>query len=281
MDWKEFYGDFMKTENMGKVRKFIKEERIRKVVLPSSDNVFRAFKLCPYDKLKVVIIGQEPYPAARHANGLAFSSFSNKRPGTLNNIFKEIHTSLYPEEDFNTCFKSNDLESWANQGVLLLNRILTVVDKESGSHAQIGWQEFTQSVIKKLSDTYHKRLIFVLWGQEAQTMITYINEAKHFVIKGEHPSPISADKGFFGCNHFLMIQDYLRRMYFEDIMTMVNKLDLDELIELFVLSFKKKNVVIKTEDMDKTLRFVLSNLNELFVYNDPNIKKLYELNFKT
>lgn len=176
------------------------------VVYPPKEHVFNAFKLCPYDQVKVVILGQDPYHGTGQAHGLSFSvPQTEKIPPSLRNIYKEINSDTStPMSQF------GNLEHWATQGVLLLNSILTVESEKPGSHKDFGWEQFTDAVIKKLSnDKTH--LVFLLWGSYAHKKSNLIDETKHLILKAPHPSPLSAHRGFFGSKHFSTTNEYLIR----------------------------------------------------------------------
>jgi|SRR5450432_349882 len=186
---------------------FLKTEKnLNKQIYPPGSLIFNAFRLSPFEAVKVVILGQDPYHGAGQAHGLSFSVPDGIRPPpSLQNIFKELHTDV--GLPFQT---SGNLIGWAEQGVLLLNAYLTVEAKTPMSHAQIGWGEFTDSVIKKISDL-KKNVVFILWGKFAQEKQVLIDETKHLVLKAAHPSPYSADKGFYGCRHFSKTNTYLMK----------------------------------------------------------------------
>jgi len=185
-------------------------ESIRKAYLsltpvyPPPKFLFHAFELCPFDSVKVVIIGQDPYHGHGQAHGLCFSVPNDvKIPPSLQNIYKEIHSDLGTQID-----ESGNLERWARQGVLLLNATLTVEAGKPASHQGYGWEQFTDAVIKKISDD-KEHVVFLLWGKYAQDKGTIINSKKHLVLKAAHPSPFSAYSGFFGCKHFSKTNEYL------------------------------------------------------------------------
>lgn len=178
---------------------FLKTEKAAgKVIYPPGPLIFNAFNQTPFDKVKVVILGQDPYHNPGQAHGLSFSVPNGiKPPPSLVNIYKEIRSDIGIEMPV----EYGNLTRWAEQGVLLLNAVLTVRANEPASHAKIGWMDFTNTVIQKISDE-KEGVVFLLWGKFAQDKQTLINETKHFVLKAAHPSPFSADKGFFGCKHF-------------------------------------------------------------------------------
>ena len=184
---------------------FVKEEYKKGAVYPAPKNIFRAFDLCPFEKVKVVILGQDPYHGARQANGLAFAvDASEVVPPSLGNIFKEIQSDLGKS----LIHTDGDLTRWAEQGVLLLNATLTVRAGVAGSHQQRGWEQFTDAVIRALSDG-RENLVFMLWGNYAKQKGAHIDRSKHLVLEAPHPSPFSASSGFFGSKHFSRANTYL------------------------------------------------------------------------
>ncbi len=204
--WKEVLkNEFTKTYFLEIVTLLKMEKNAGKIIYPPGPLIFNAFTQTPFNKVRVVIIGQDPYHNPGQAHGLSFSVPSGvKPPPSLMNIYKEINSSLgipMPAEFGN-------LTKWAEQGVMLLNAILTVRANEPGSHSKIGWMNFTDAVIKKISDE-KSGIIFLLWGKFAQEKQTLIDETKHHVLKAAHPSPFSAFQGFFGCNHFVKTNELL------------------------------------------------------------------------
>ncbi|MEK7093218.1 MAG: uracil-DNA glycosylase [Patescibacteria group bacterium] len=196
----EFGKDYFKT-----LREFVKNEYLHGIVYPPPKNIFRAFELCPFDKVEVVILGQDPYHGPNQANGLCFAVSDGQRlPPSLQNIFKEIESDLGKS----LINKTGDLERWAKQGVLLLNATLTVSARQAGSHQGKGWEQFTDAVIRKLSEE-RENLVFILWGNYAKQKGAHIDRAKHLVIESPHPSPFSAYNGFFGSKPFSKTNDYL------------------------------------------------------------------------
>jgi uracil-DNA glycosylase len=183
---------------------FVKSEYATQTVYPPGREIFRSFDECDFDKVKVVIIGQDPYHGPGQANGLCFSVRENVRmPPSLVNIFKEIKNDLGKPIP-----QSGDLERWAQQGVLLLNATLTVRASSPGSHQNKGWESFTDAVIKTISDQ-KEHVVFLLWGAYAQKKGEIIDRSRHYVLLSPHPSPFSADRGFFGNKHFSKANDYL------------------------------------------------------------------------
>lgn len=186
---------------------FLKTEKnLSKQIYPPGSLIFNAFKMSPFEKTKVVLLGQDPYHGLGQAHGLSFSVPDGKRPPpSLQNIFKELYS------DTGTAIPSTgNLTPWARQGVLLLNAYLTVEAGLPMSHSQMGWGEFTDTVIQRLSNL-KQHLVFLLWGKFAQEKQALIDETKHLVLKAAHPSPFSADKGFFGCRHFSKTNTYLMK----------------------------------------------------------------------
>lgn len=194
--WKRYLLNEFSAPYFLKLKTFLTEERKLYKVYPPGSRIFAAFDLTPFEKVKVVIIGQDPYHGPGQANGLSFSvSPGIKLPPSLKNIFKELNTDLGLPVPY-----SGDLEPWAKQGVLLLNATLTVRANTPGSHQKKGWETFTDTVIKTISDN-KKGVIFLLWGNFAQSKESLIDQNKHFVLKAAHPSPL-ARGAFFGCKHF-------------------------------------------------------------------------------
>lgn len=182
----------------------MKQEYQQNKCFPPKDKIFRAIELTPFDEIKVVIIGQDPYHDDYQANGLCFSvSDQVVAPPSLRNIYKELKDDLGVER------KTNELDVWAMQGVLLLNATLTVRAHSANSHKDLGWEVFTDFIIKEISNR-RENVVFVLWGAFAQKKAELIDTNKHFVIKSVHPSPLSAHRGFFGSRPFSKINDYLK-----------------------------------------------------------------------
>ncbi|MGD1893791.1 MAG: uracil-DNA glycosylase [Cyclobacteriaceae bacterium] len=202
--WKEKLAKEFDKAYFEALAQFLRAEYQNQVVYPPGREIFRAFDLIPFDQVKVVILGQDPYHGPKQANGLAFSVRDGiTKPPSLINIFKEIRNEYNkPMPD------SGNLERWAQQGILLLNSTLTVRARQAGSHQKKGWEEFTDAVIKKISDE-REGVVFLLWGAYAQKKGAVIDESKHYVLKSAHPSPFAADRGFFGNNHFKLANEYL------------------------------------------------------------------------
>jgi len=206
--WKEQLKDeFGKTYFMQIVTHVKTEQASGKIIYPPGNKIFNAFQATPFDKVKVVILGQDPYHGAGQAMGLSFSVPDEvlSLPPSLLNIYKELRNDIGMQIP-----TTGNLTHWAEQGVLLLNAVLTVRANEAASHSRIGWMDFTDAVIKKISDE-KTGVIFLLWGKFAQEKQVLIDQTKHHVFKAAHPSPFSADKGFFGCRHFSTTNEYLRK----------------------------------------------------------------------
>lgn len=202
--WKQHLAEEFEQPYFKELVAFVKEEYESKTVYPHPKNIFRAFELTPFDAVKVVILGQDPYHGPNQAHGLSFSVTEGVRnPPSLQNIFKEIEsdTGKKPTE-------SGDLTRWTEQGVLLLNATLTVRAGAAGSHQGQGWERFTDAVIRKLSDD-REHLVFILWGNYARGKKPLIDGSKHCIIESPHPSPFSAYNGFFGSKPFTQANAYL------------------------------------------------------------------------
>ena len=204
--WKNILQSEFKKDSFKSLTKFIKSEYQNHQCYPDAKNIFAAFNLCNYLELKVVIIGQDPYHGEGQANGLCFSvSDGISHPPSLKNIIKELKSDIGHVESDNGNFTT-----WAKQGVLLLNATLTVRENNPGSHQNMGWEKFTDGVIKQISED-KEQIIFLLWGKFAEQKQILIDETKHFVLKAAHPSPFSVDKGFFGCKHFSKTNELLAK----------------------------------------------------------------------
>jgi uracil-DNA glycosylase len=198
---KEFQSDYFKL-----LKKFLLEERKKYIIYPPAPRIFASFNYTPFDKVKVVLLGQDPYHGQGQANGLCFSvSAGVPQPPSLQNIFKELNSDLgIPIPT------TGNLEPWAKQGVLLLNATLTVRANQPGSHQKHGWEEFTDAAIRALSEK-KKGLVFLLWGKFAQAKELLIDASRHHILKAPHPSPFSVHSGFFGCKHFSKTNALLKK----------------------------------------------------------------------
>ena len=203
-NWDEILKGEFEAGYFKKLSGFINQEREQKVIYPPEHEVYKALKLTSPEQVKVIILGQDPYINPGEAHGLAFSVGQGiKVPPSLRNIYKELNADL----EINIP-KIGCLESWANQGVLLLNAVLTVEAGKSNSHAKKGWEKFTDSIIKYLGQK-EKPIVFILWGKNAQSKEQFINNPAHLILKAPHPSPLSASTGFFGCKHFSQTNKFL------------------------------------------------------------------------
>lgn len=203
--WLEHLRPCFASVQMERLRRFLLAQKEQgKIIAPSARQIFRAFKLTPIDKVKAVIVGQDPYHGSNQANGLCFSVNDGIAiPPSLQNIFKELCGN-----DTARRSKSGDLQSWASQGVLLLNSILTVELHRPASHANQGWEWFTDQVINCINQQC-SRVAFLLWGSYAQRKGQQIDRQRHLVLSASHPSPLSAHRGFLGCRHFSQANDYI------------------------------------------------------------------------
>lgn len=205
--WKDALAGEKEKPYFQKIMAFLDQERAKgKIIYPPKPDIFNALKAAPFDQVKVVIIGQDPYHGPNQAHGMCFSVRKGVAPPpSLQNIFKEIHADLglpIPNHGY--------LQHWANQDVLLLNTVLTVEAGKAHSHANIGWEIFTDKIIQTLNNE-REGLVFLLWGSHAQKKAQMINPTKHFILKAAHPSPLSAHKGFLGCKHFSRTNQLLQK----------------------------------------------------------------------
>ena len=203
-DWKALLAEEFSKPYFEELTRFVKEEYATRRIYPRGSNIFRAFVKCPLDKLKVVIIGQDPYHGPGQAHGLCFSVDEGvPHPPSLQNIFKEVAA------DIGTPIPtSGNLDRWAEQGVLLLNAVLTVREHEAASHAGKGWEQFTDAVVRKIAER-KRGVVYLLWGSYAQKKGAIANPAENCILKAVHPSPLSAYRGFLGCKHFSKANEYL------------------------------------------------------------------------
>jgi len=205
--WKDVLSTEFESEYFLQLKNFLLEEKKLHTIYPPGSQIFAAFNLCPFDAVKVVILGQDPYHGAGQAHGLCFSVQDGvKLPPSLQNIYKEIETDTGIKNS-----ASGNLEKWAKQGILMLNATLTVRAMQPGSHQNRGWETFTNRVISTLSDQ-KQGIIFILWGNYAQAKESLIDIQKHHILKAAHPSPFSVYRGFYGCKHFSKTNDLLRQM---------------------------------------------------------------------
>ncbi|QCI25403.1 uracil-DNA glycosylase [Buchnera aphidicola (Sitobion avenae)] len=204
LSWKDVLSQEKKKYFIN-IMKFLKQERLKKIIYPDQKDVFNAFFLTNFNDIKVVILGQDPYYSKNQAHGLSFSVPKYFTiPPSLKNIYKELNSDFKKKHIFN----HGCLKNWANQGVFLLNTILTVESGKPKSHSDIGWNIFTDKVISVIN-LYRDSVIFLLWGNNAQTKCSLINNNNHYILKTSHPSPLSAYRGFFGCKHFSLTNNIL------------------------------------------------------------------------
>lgn len=205
--WKNLLISEFNQPYMQGLKKFlVNEQKSKKIIYPKNSEIFNAFALTPVDQVRIVIVGQDPYHGINQAHGLCFSVKPNiPLPPSLLNIYKELYN------DLGIVQQHGCLINWAKQGILLLNSVLTVRAGEAGSHSNKGWEQFTDQVIRVLN-LLPRRIIFILWGNYALKKGQIINAKKHMVLKAAHPSPLSANRGFFGCKHFSMVNKLLADM---------------------------------------------------------------------
>jgi len=210
--WKKALKDEFKKEYFRDLVRFVRVEYSKKKIYPPGPQIFSSFDWCPFDKVKVVVLGQDPYHGKGQANGLCFSVNDGITiPPSLRNIYKELENDLFIQPP-----ASGNLERWARQGVLLLNATLTVQAGNAGSHQGKGWEGFTDAVIKILSNK-KDHLVFLLWGAYAKKKSQVINKKNHLILESAHPSPFSADRGFFGNKHFSKTNAFLKENGFGEI----------------------------------------------------------------
>lgn len=203
MEWSDIFHEITTKHDFQAMHDFLENEYTTQIVYPDRKDIYQAFDLTPFERVKVVILGQDPYHGPNQAHGLAFSVQPNaKFPPSLRNMYKEL------EDDIGCHRNSPHLQDWAREGVLLLNTVLTVRQGEAHSHKDIGWEVFTDEVIAALSH-YLSNVVFVLWGKPAQQKIKLIDTEKHHVITAPHPSPLSAYRGFFGSKPYSQVNAYL------------------------------------------------------------------------
>lgn len=210
--WENILAEEFKKPYYKELYKKIKTEYDTKVVYPPSEEIFTAFNLTDIDKVKVLILGQDPYHEPGQAHGLSFSVKPGiQTPPSLQNIYKELH------DEMNLYIPNNGfLTKWADQGVMMLNTVLTVRAHSANSHKGIGWEEFTDAAIRTLNEQ-DRPIVYMLWGSNAQSKERMLDNKKQLVLKAPHPSPLSAYRGFFGCNHFIKCNEFLRENGLEEI----------------------------------------------------------------
>ncbi len=204
--WKNVLDNQFNASYFTQLKEFLVEEKSQYKIFPPGSQIFNAFNFTPFDQVKVVLLGQDPYHGPGQAHGLCFSVPDGiAKPPSLQNILKELNSDLGIQVT-----ASGNLEKWAKQGVLLLNATLTVRAHQAGSHQNKGWETFTDAAIRALAEQ-REHLVFILWGNYAQAKESLIDSSKHLILKTVHPSPMSVTRGFFGCKHFSKTNDYLRK----------------------------------------------------------------------
>lgn len=204
-DWVEAVGEEFKQPYYKQLYEFVKEEYSTRVIYPPAEDIFNALHLTPLKEVKVLILGQDPYHNVNQAHGLSFSVLPEQKniPPSLQNIYRELHDDLgcyIPDNGY--------LEKWAKQGVLLLNTVLTVRAHQANSHQGKGWEKFTDAIIRAVN-MQERPIVYMLWGRPAQSKIPMLTNKEHLILKAPHPSPYSADRGFFGCRHFSQANEFL------------------------------------------------------------------------
>ncbi|MCT7594539.1 uracil-DNA glycosylase [Aliarcobacter butzleri] len=213
MNWKDIIENEQQKPYYGKLKEEIDKRYENSIVFPEKQNIFKAFSLTKFEDLKVVILGQDPYHGIGQAQGLSFSTPSNiKNPPSMVNILKEINDDLGKKS---VC-EDGDLTPWAKQGIMLLNTILTVEQGLAKSHHNLGWEIFTDNIIKYISEN-KENVIFLLWGSPAISKTKLIDKNKHFILTAPHPSPLSVYRGFYGCKHFSKTNEILKKLNKEEI----------------------------------------------------------------
>lgn len=205
-DWLEYVQDEFKKPYYRELYKFVRQEYNTRVIYPPADDIFNAFHFTPLSKVKVLILGQDPYHGEHQAHGLCFSVLPDQPelPPSLQNIYKELQDDL-------GCYIPNNgyLKKWADQGVLMLNTVLTVRAHQAGSHQGKGWEQFTDAIIEAVN-AQERPIVYLLCGKPAQSKIPMLTNPKHLILKAPHPSPLSAYRGFFGCRHFSQTNEFLK-----------------------------------------------------------------------
>ena len=212
-DWLEYIQDEFRKPYYKELYQFVRQEYNTHVIYPPADDIFNAFHFTPLSKVKVLILGQDPYHGEHQAHGLCFSVLPDQTeiPPSLQNIYKELQDDL-------GCYIPNNgyLKKWADQGVLMLNTVLTVRAHQAGSHQGKGWEQFTDAIIQAVN-AQDRPIVYLLWGKPAQSKIPMLTNSKHLILKAPHPSPLSAYRGFFGCRHFSQTNEFLNNNGIEPI----------------------------------------------------------------
>lgn len=258
----------------------VQQRRLKGTVLPESKNLMLAYKLCPFERTKIVILGQDPYPNAEFAHGLAFSSMTEKTPESLKNIFEEISRDLYKGSPIKELFQSNNLTSWAEQGVLLINSIMTVDEGLPGSHEGIGWEIFTRRMLDVLSRN-KKGVVYMLWGKKAQEYENAIEKKDNLILTTSHPSPLSVNKGFVGCGHFGKAIDFLEGNFYKKVIDIFAERLLDKkVVDRIHKAYEEIGVGFQEEAMEELISFITKKVVTIPAMFNNDIEKIYSINFK-
>lgn len=282
MNWFEKLTPILTTKEMSDVRAKIKTERQTKTIWPLGPDVFSVFQLCSYENTRVVILGQDPYPN-NHAHGVAFSSKQDRQlcPKSLANIFNEIWKELYEHESFSDCFPSTDLTCWVDQGVLLMNTVLTVAENEPDSHSEIGWDFFTGKIIEMLNE-HPNNLVFMLWGTKAKKFRDMITQPRHLILEAAHPSPMSANQGFFGCGHFVAANKFLRDQFFKEPEERLNEImPYSQIAEITGKYLQSKGIETTFEDVKAAAIYYGIRFPKFLEQLAPEMATKYVINFRT
>lgn len=214
--WQKFIDTEMSKEYMVKLREFITERRKTVNVLPAPNQLFNAFKYCSWDKLKVIIIGQDPYPTRQDTHGLAFSSLAQQTPYALRKVFDEIFNDIYEGNTGGVnAFQTNNLTQWAEQGVLLLNMCLTTEEGKAGAHRNKGWELFIENTVSFIDQNHKCRLVWMLWGKDAKNLKQYIKGERHLILEADHPASVRQNAQlWFGNKHFSKANKFINKHYF-------------------------------------------------------------------
>jgi len=279
--WIDIVNDILALEDMSVLRAKLVEERTNFNILPEKKDLFNAFLTCPYGKTSVVILGQDPYPDPKHPHGLAFSSKSKERPASLVNIFKEIRDELYPGMLIEELFKSNDLTEWSKQGVLLLNTCLTVREGSPGSHKDLGWDVFTKAIMEELNQ-HPNSIVFMLWGSHAKAYSSMITNPSHLILTSAHPSPLSAEKGFFGNMHWRTASAFMRRNFYRMLSDELNmQMDQDRLKRRTQEFFESKGLKITSGNVEQVYRIMFEDIGLMFDSLIPDLQKMHQIDWRT
>lgn len=284
MNWFDKLTPVLTTREMADLKAKVKAERAVKPIWPAGPEVFSVFQVCPYENTRVVILGQDPYPN-QHAHGIAFSSKQSRMecPKSLANIFKEVYDELYINSGISyvDCFPSTDLTCWVKQGVLLMNTVLTAEQDKPDSHANLGWDFFTDKIMEMLNN-HPNDLVFMLWGSRAKKFRDKITQERHLVLEAAHPSPLSAANGFFGCGHFTALNEFLKKKFYADLIRQINEImPYSQLAEITGKYLQNRGIQITFEDMKQAAIYYGERFPGFVELLSPEISSKYVINFKT